>query len=190
MGFKSLKEKENESENEKHERSKYQSEIGKCEYLFDDILVDDIEKNTKKINLEFDDPKSNREAIDDIEEILKFENFINDKILDRSCSVYGIHGLSRVSSIDIIKKNIHSDLDEVFLNLNEKERKDMFDHDRYTQSFCEDLCEAFERHFEELIKKSEIHSLYNQINFNEFNDDRKDRFCRFCVIKKVNFNKK
>ena len=174
IGFKNLKENENDQERI--------LESEKYENLFEDFLIDDIEKNIKKVNLEFDDPHSNKETFDDLEDILKFENFINDKILDRSTSV---GALSRASSIDITKKNIHSEIDEVLINLNDKEKKDMLDYDRYTQSFCEDLIESFERHFEHMLKNSDIHDKYNQIKFNEFNDDRKDRFCRFCVIKKV-----
>jgi len=191
IGFKNLnlnlKENENDQiHNVKHEKSKYQSEMEKCENLFDDILIDDIEKNQKKINLEFDDPKSYKDILIDLEEILKFENFINEKILDRSTSLGAV---SRISSIDITKKNIHSEIDDVLINLNnDKEKKDMLDYDRYTQSFCEDLIDSFERHLEQIIQNSEIHNQYNQLKFNEFNDDRKDRFCRFCVIKKVNNN--
>jgi hypothetical protein len=182
ISYKNLKETENNQE-KLNEKSKYQSELEKYDNLFYDILKDDEEKNIENVNFEFDDQKIN-ENIDDLEEILKFESFFNERILDLSNSVCAI---SRASSIDITNKNI---VDEVFNNLNnDKEKKDMLEYDRYTQSFCEDMIEAFENHFDHIIQNSEIHNKYNQIIFNEFNDDKKDRFCRFCVIKKVKINK-
>jgi hypothetical protein len=180
IGYENLKEFKNNQE-KSQDRSKYQSEFERNEIILDDILKDE-EKNIRKINLEFDDYKIKNEIFDDLEEILKFESFFNDRILDLSNSVSVI---SRASSIDITNKNM---VDEVFNNLNnEKEKRDMFEYDKYTQSFCEDLIETFERHIEYIIQNSEIHNRYNQIKFNEFNDDKKDRFCRFCVIKKVYF---
>ena len=143
IAYKNLK--ENEKDIDKiFDKSKYQSEIDKCENLFDDVLVVDESKNNfKKINFEFDYPDSNREIINELDEILKFENFINDKILNRSSS---LSYFTKMGSLDITKKNIYSEIDQVLNNIkNDQEKKDMLEYDRFTIFFCEDLIESFEK---------------------------------------------
>jgi hypothetical protein len=178
---------ENDKEKDKDiifEKSKHQIETEKSNNLFDDnLIIEDIGNNKKKINLEFDNSDSKNELLNDLDDILKFENFFNDKILNRSIS---LSHFSNMGLIDIGKKNILSDIDEVLHNFKlDKEKKDIIEYNRISPSLCEEIIDLFEKHFENLIKDSDIHNKFNELKFNEFNDDRKDRFCRFCVVKKV-----
>jgi len=116
-----------------------------------------------------------------LEKVLQFETYLNEKILDFSNS---LGYTSRYNSIDITKKNLQSVIEEGISNLNDREKLEIKNVERFTQSFCEDVLESFEEYFENMIKNSEIHESMNSIPFYQ-KDSKSQRFCGFCVIKKV-----
>lgn len=153
--------------------------------IFKDVVQEkvDVDNREVKININLDIyNKNENNIVSDIEHIINFENYLNDKIMDFSNS---LGYTSRFNSIDVTKKNLQSVIEDEKSNINERERIENKQVERLTQSFCEDVLDSFEDEFEISIKNSEKHKLMNELIFHE-RDSKNQRFCGFCVVKKVN----
>jgi hypothetical protein len=111
-----------------------------------------------------------QEIPEDLEEILKMERQINEKMLDYSTS--GLYA-SKYNSIDVTKKSILNDGDD------EKE-KDKVNSIIVT----DDVIELYDMEWETFIKYDKDYNILNKLPFLE-KDSRTKRICSFCVQKKV-----
>jgi len=180
--------KKNNIDNNTLENNEHSGAKDKYDILFNKIFKDvaqekaDLENKEVKITIDLEN-NNNRDnnIVSDIEQILNFENYLYDKIMDFSNS---LGYTSRFNSIDITKKNMQSIIEDDKSNLNDKEKIENKQVERLTQSFCEDILESFEDEFENSIKNSAKHKFMNEVVFHE-RHSKNQRFCGFCVIKKV-----
>jgi hypothetical protein len=117
--------------------------------------------------------KDKLNRVEDLEEIIiRIEPILTERINEVSNSFAGI---SKYNSIDVTKKNIHSELEDV----NDGKEKECI-----PQTLHEDIIESFELELENFVKINEFYSVIDKLQFLEKGKDN-NRFCGFCLIKKV-----
>lgn len=112
---------------------------------------------------------------EDLEEILsKIEPMLSERMIEFSNS---IAYASRYNSIDVTKKNIYAEIED----LNENK-----DRGGVSQFLNEDILESFENELENFIRNHEVYQQLDKLQFHEKGKDN-NRFCGFCLMKKVNY---
>ncbi len=124
----------------------------------------------------FNEMMNNYEAnlIKDLEEIKNLKPILSEKLAEFSSSIGYV---SRYNSIDVTKKNILQDNEEI----DNKEKHAI------SLSLSEDILESFENELENFIKANDIYEKFNNLIFYDKSKEN-NRFCGFCLVKKVNKN--
>lgn len=125
----------------------------------------------------------NTSLVKDLENIINMEKMINERMLDHSTT----QNVSKYNSIDVTKKNIFAEFEDLTDTLNLKDpNRDINNKDNFNKTLLvsEDLVENYEFELENFIKNNPKYEMINLLP--SFKKDNKNyRFCAYCLHKKV-----